>query len=126
MKLLNVSCILAMLFVAQTAMAQEEWGRKFEQLGTELPTPNSYRNGAGAPGVNYWQQRADYKIDVSIDDETQVLRGSEETSFPSPNITSIIKGIWLNFISGGRKFIQEYELLFPMMYKSEYEEILMK
>ena len=33
--------------------------RAFEQLGQDLPTPNVYRTASGAPGVQYWQQRAD-------------------------------------------------------------------
>jgi hypothetical protein len=34
---------------------------KFRQLEQELPTPNSYRNAAGAPGHAYYQNRADYE-----------------------------------------------------------------
>ena len=30
---------------------------KFAQLDQELPTPNEYRNAAGAPGHNYYQQK---------------------------------------------------------------------
>ena len=37
-------------------------GNKFEQLGTILPTPNTYRTASGAPGPEYWQQRCDYDI----------------------------------------------------------------
>lgn len=59
----------------------KEWGQKFEQLGQQLPTPNSYRNGAGAPGPDYWQQQADYKIDVAINDKTQVLTGKEMITY---------------------------------------------
>ncbi len=62
-------------------LGQDDWEQKFEQLGQELPSPNSYRTGSGAPGENYWQQRADYKIDVSINDETQVLTGSETITY---------------------------------------------
>ncbi|MGB4776709.1 MAG: hypothetical protein WBP45_16135, partial [Daejeonella sp.] len=36
-------------------------GNKFEQLGTMIQTPNSYRTASGAPGSQYWQQRADYE-----------------------------------------------------------------
>ncbi len=74
--------IIAILVLLTSGMAYaQEWGKKFEQLGSELPTPNSYRNGAGAPGTNYWQQRADYKIDVSIDEKTHVLTGSETITY---------------------------------------------
>ncbi|MFN7014242.1 MAG: hypothetical protein ACK4ON_08245, partial [Bacteroidia bacterium] len=33
-------------------------GNKFEQLGTILPDANTYRTASGAPGHQYWQQRA--------------------------------------------------------------------
>jgi hypothetical protein len=55
----------------------QAWKGKFEQLDDWLPTPNSYRTASGAPGPDYWQQRADYEIDVEIDDNNQLLSGSE-------------------------------------------------
>ena len=42
---------------------------KFRQLDEILPTPNEYRTASGAPGGKYWQQRADYEIDVELDDQ---------------------------------------------------------
>jgi hypothetical protein len=60
--------------------AQEEYkpaNSKFEQLGTMLPTPNTYRSASGAPGPEYWQQKADYDIKVRLDDEKQHITGSE-------------------------------------------------
>ena len=39
-------------------------GNKFEQLGTILPDANTYRTASGAPGHQYWQQKADYEIDA--------------------------------------------------------------
>ena len=36
-----------------------------------LPTPNAYRTASGAPGIDYWQQRADYKINIELNDETK-------------------------------------------------------
>ena len=38
----------------------------FEQMGTALPTPNTYRTASGAPGKEYWQQKADYDIKVDV------------------------------------------------------------
>ena len=40
----------------------------FRQLDVDLPTANVYRTASGAPGPQYWQQRADYKIDVRLDE----------------------------------------------------------
>lgn len=42
-----------------------------------LPTPNDQRIASGAPGPKYWQQRADYVIEVTLDDENQKIIGSE-------------------------------------------------
>ena len=71
--------ILGMLFCSLFAVAQHdtEWKQKFEQLGTALPTPNGYRTASGAPGKDYWQQKADYKISVTLNDENQSITGSE-------------------------------------------------
>ncbi len=69
------------VFLAKDLMAQADWEGKFEQLGTMLPTPNSYRTASGAPGHEYWQNRADYKMDITIDDENQRLIGSETITY---------------------------------------------
>ncbi|MHC5004669.1 MAG: gluzincin family metallopeptidase, partial [Planctomycetota bacterium] len=53
----------------------------FRQLEELLPTPNAYRTASGAPGHDYWQQRADYVIDVVLDDENQRLTGSETVTY---------------------------------------------
>ena len=45
---------------------------KFRQLYQELPTPNSYRTASGAPGHEYYQQKADYLIKVSLDEPSTV------------------------------------------------------
>ena len=42
---------------------------KFKQLHEELPTPNVYRTASGAPGHEYYQQKADYEINVELDEE---------------------------------------------------------
>jgi hypothetical protein len=54
---------------------------RFRQLEELLPTPNAYRTASGAPGHAYWQQRADYDIDVTLDDETQRITGSETITY---------------------------------------------
>lgn len=72
--------------------AQDEWEQKFEQLGTMLPAPNTYRTASGAPGKDYWQQRADYKIQVTLDDEKQRLSGEETITYynQSPDVLSYV------------------------------------
>jgi hypothetical protein len=62
-------------------------GNKFEALGTILPSPNEYRTASGAPGPKYWQQRCDYDIQCNLDEDKQVLTGSETITYfnNSPN-----------------------------------------
>jgi len=54
---------------------------KFRQLEEILPTPNSYRTASGAPGHEYWQQRANYDIDVELLEETNQVFGSETVTY---------------------------------------------
>jgi hypothetical protein len=71
------------------------WKGKFEQLGPDkLSTPNSYRTGSGAPGPNYWQQRADYVIDAEVNDETHVLTGKETITYYN-NAPENLNYLWL-------------------------------
>ncbi len=73
------------LTIPLAALAQtknfENSRSKFEQMGTLFPTPNSYRSASGAPGPDYWQQRADYEIKVELDDEKQRITGSEVITY---------------------------------------------
>ena len=73
------SLMMAILGVWGQTPAQ--WGQKFEQLGTSLPTPNTYRTASGAPGKDYWQQRADYKIELTLDDVKQQIEGTETITY---------------------------------------------
>lgn len=54
---------------------------KFEQLGPQLRSPNVYRTASGAPGHLYWQQKADYEIEVELDDENQSIKGREKITY---------------------------------------------
>lgn len=55
---------------------------KFRQLeGEEWPTPNLVRTASGMPGPNYWQQRADYRIDVELDETNKRIIGTEIISY---------------------------------------------
>lgn len=81
-------------FSALSVTAQQNWQGKFEQLGPELPTPNSYRNSSGAPGVNYWQQRADYDIEVDLNDENQMITGKETITYYN-NSPETLRYLWM-------------------------------
>ena len=54
---------------------------KFRQLYDVLPTPNAYRTASGAPGPWYYQQQADYKMDIILDDDKQTISGEETITY---------------------------------------------
>ncbi len=54
---------------------------RFFQIDAWLPTPGDYRTASGAPGPNYWQQRADYEIDVTLDDTLQRIKGTSRITY---------------------------------------------
>ena len=82
--------LLAPLFLASAVIAQT----KFAQLDQELPTPNAYRTAGGAPGHDYYQQKADYKIAIKIDDKTQKLTGEETITYTN-NSPDKLEYLWL-------------------------------
>jgi len=67
---------------------------KFKQLKEELPTPNSYRNASGAPGHEYYQQQADYKMKLRLDDENQRLYGDEKITYYN-NSPDVLDYLWV-------------------------------
>ncbi|WP_420602513.1 M1 family metallopeptidase [Flagellimonas sp.] len=54
---------------------------KFKQLYEEFSTPNTYRSASGAPGPDYYQQRADYAMNIELDDKNSKLYGEETITY---------------------------------------------
>lgn len=78
--------------VDELAPASER--RKFEQLGVEIPDANVYRTASGAPGHDYWQQRADYDMKITLDDDNQKLFGDETVTYFN-NSPDELQYIWM-------------------------------
>jgi hypothetical protein len=66
----------------------------FAQLGTQLPTPNVYRTASGAPGHQYYQQQANYKMDIVLDDTKQRIDGKETITYIN-NSPDQLSYLWL-------------------------------
>ena len=83
--------MLSILFISFNGLAQEVEKKerkpghtnnnKFKQLYDEFSTPNMFRTASGAPGPAYYQQQADYKMDIEIDDENARLSGFETITY---------------------------------------------
>ncbi|MBL7898655.1 MAG: M1 family peptidase, partial [Crocinitomicaceae bacterium] len=67
---------------------------KFAQLYDEFATPNNFRNAAGAPGHEYYQQQANYVIQVTLDDEKQQIKGEETITYIN-NSPDPLAYLWL-------------------------------
>ncbi|UKJ08989.1 M1 family metallopeptidase [Solitalea lacus] len=67
---------------------------KFHQLQELWPTPNDYRNGSGAPGHAYWQQKVDYNIKVELNDDNQSVTGSETITYHN-NSPDALTYLWI-------------------------------
>ena len=94
--LLNVSAI------AQHVPADRLAHSKFRQLEQELPTPNSYRNAAGAPGHAYYQNRADYDIQLTLDEKTHRITGTEWITYRN-NSPDALTYLWVQLDQNMRK-----------------------
>jgi hypothetical protein len=88
MKKITLFFILPAILFAQekaTTVTPKQSGKydtnKFSQMYDLLATPNMFRNAAGAPGPAYYQQQADYKIDIELDDKNAKLNGSETVTY---------------------------------------------
>ena len=93
--LLRFPVILALPFCGFVMAGEPGSGaQKFAQLEQLLPTPNTYRTASGAPGHEYWQQQADYKISVSLDEENQSIVGSEQITYTN-NSPDTLGYLWL-------------------------------
>ncbi|VXB11120.1 Aminopeptidase [Flavobacterium sp. 9AF] len=67
---------------------------KFRQMYDLLATPNMFRTASGAPGPAYYQQRADYKMNIELDDKKQKLYGSETITYYN-NSPEALEYLWI-------------------------------
>ena len=67
---------------------------KFRQLDEVLPTPNVYRNAAGAPGPRYWQQRVDYAIDARLLEDERRLEAAQTVTYTNRS-PDTLRYLWL-------------------------------
>ena len=67
---------------------------KFRQLYQEFSTPNQYRTGSGAPGPAYYQNEADYKMDIELHDREEKITGHETITYHN-NSPNDLEYLWI-------------------------------
>ena len=75
---------------------------KFRQLYDEFSSPNMFRTASGAPGPSYYQQTADYKINVELDDKNKRVYGDEVITYTN-NSPETLSYLWLQLDQNVRK-----------------------
>ena len=93
-RILALCSLILLLSISSLAQDPAYNNNKFRQLYQELPTPNVYRAASGAPGHEYWQQRADYDMQIRLDDEKQRLYGVETITYTN-NSPDELSYLWL-------------------------------
>ncbi|HEX8602892.1 MAG TPA: M1 family metallopeptidase [Pseudoduganella sp.] len=89
---------LVALGLAASAIAAEppagKFDDKFRQLDEMLPTATQYRTASGAPGHQYWQQRADYTIRATLDEANRSITGTEQITYHN-NSPDTLTYLWV-------------------------------
>ncbi len=93
--LIAAVCFVSWQAVAQSTPSTSKYDPKelFHPLFNMQPG-NDYRTGSGEPGPRYWQNKADYKINVSLDDQQNMLSGEVEITYKN-NSPESLPFLWL-------------------------------
>ena len=110
MNLKNLAyCLIVVLIVPQIYSQQVDNKKnenintnKFRQLYQEFSSPNIYRAASGAPGPAYYQQQADYKINVELDDKNKMIYGDETITYTN-NSPQKLDYLWVQLDQNVRK-----------------------
>lgn len=100
-------------------------GNKFEEMDAQWRDPSPYRGVDGAPGPDYWQQRADYDIECRLDTENQHLYGNELITYynQSPHSLSYL---WLQLDENQHLGHLDHHHFNPSEIKEEMDERAMR
>ncbi|WP_298548092.1 M1 family metallopeptidase [uncultured Aquimarina sp.] len=85
---------------------------KFKQMYDEFATPNMYRTASGAPGSAYYQQQADYKMDIELDDKNKKLTGKETITYTN-NSPDNLEFLWVQLDQNMRSRKSKTPLIQP-------------
>ena len=84
--------------------------RRIDRL--DWPGPNQYRTAAGAPGPDYWQQRADYTISATLDTISKSIRGTVSIRYTN-NSPDTLRFIWLQLDQNLYRTSSKGSAMFP-------------
>ena len=77
-----------------------------------LPAPNAYRLGSGAPGPDYWQNRADYDLQATLDTANTTLHGQLRLRYTN-NSPDTLRFLWMQMEQNAFKDKSLNSFIFP-------------
>ncbi len=80
--------------ISQQKQTEKINKNKFRQLNQEFASPNMFRTASGAPGPAYYQQQADYVINIELDDANKKLYGNEIVTYTN-NSPDLLDYLWV-------------------------------
>ena len=94
----NILIVIGLLFVGSGFVYAQEGTHydknKFKNLREFLPTPNMFRTASGAPGPGYYQQKADYKMNIEIKESENKLYGDANVTYHN-NAPESLDYLWV-------------------------------
>ncbi|WP_423779168.1 M1 family metallopeptidase [Algoriphagus aquimarinus] len=85
----------AMLAGISNSFAQEVKENNQEQFGEFINRKGTYtRSASGKPNVGYWQNKADYQISVTLDEQAHTLTGNIKLTYTN-NSPETLDFIWM-------------------------------
>lgn len=90
--------LILCLGLTSSTMAQEQSGSRPSESNHSsfrLPPPSPQRTPSGIPGPDYWQQQADYRIDVTLDPSIHRVEGTAIITYTN-NAPQPLRNLWLH------------------------------
>jgi hypothetical protein len=78
----------------------------------DWPGPNAYRMASGAPGPDYWQQRADYTIAATLDTAAKRIHGTVSIRYTN-NSPDTLRFVWLQLDQNLYRGMSKGSAMFP-------------
>ncbi|MCK5781926.1 MAG: M1 family metallopeptidase [Flavobacteriales bacterium] len=98
-----ISFVIVLFLSVQVKAQEKNYDvNAFESIDELLPTANLYRSASGVPGPKYYQQKADYRIKVSLDEEKNQIHGEESVVYKN-NSPDKLTYIWIQLDQNIRK-----------------------
>src|ERR1700679_1455591 len=130
MKYIKIILLLLLCSASQSIFAQgsDTAASKYDPFKVFMPlfypqTSNEFREVSGAPGPKYWQNRADYKLNVTLDTAQHRVSGTTVINYTN-NSPDKLPFLWLQVdqniyredsrgtaasaVTGGRNAIREF------------------